>query len=587
MATSYTNKGAINNRTGLITITGDVGWGWGSIYELINGTEGNSAWFSGGAASGKYFKFDFGSGNAPVIDGFKWLQDSSSGHGNWKFEGSNNDTDWTTLESATALATAATTEHSFSNSTGYRYYRLLGDSGNISGGPYIREIKFKIDNSLAADTSYANEGGTGNRTSIITVTASSGVFWTGSVSTLVDGANAQTLLSAGNDITGKYIQFDFGSGNSKIIDELYWNDSGWSHTAVFSWQGSDNGSDWTTLGSGYRLTYTGIAILPQNGTGYRYYRLYGESGIIHGNPYIYEVEFKIVNSNPVTNYDDGTPSGGIVFGGQVVEVGAANYTDPAASGGIVIGGASGSEVEPVEVHQTDGAASGGIVFGGSVAERWYSPWAVAVKGGTYRIGGNLYTLAESAYYEGIGSIAAIVTCGAPPATAGYFRYDLLSINAAGTITVTAGTEAATPIMPSTPSGEIKLDHVLRYYGQTSIIQADIGKTWSAPVLTTMTATVDDDELAWAESSTDIDIKSYDQYGTLYTGSKVINAAITTGNGTIAPASRSGSGSTFTFTYTRGGADPGDVSPVITFSSPTGAFVTAFIKLLDVGGDLMV
>lgn len=284
-------------------------------------------------------------------------------------------------------------------------------------------------------------------------------------------------------------------------------------------------------------------------------------------------------------YDDGTSDGGFVFGGEVVEVGTSSYADGTPVGGIVLGGPATATEEPWEVHQVDGACVGGIVFGGEVEERWYNPWAVAVKGGTYRIGGEIYTLDENLYYEGLGTIAAIVGCGTPPAVAGRFRYDLLSIDDEGTITVTAGTEATTPIMPSTPSGEIKLDHVLRYYGQTSIIQADIGKLWTAPVLTTLTATVDDDELAWAEASTAITVTCRDQYGQLYTGGKVINAAITTGNGTLAPASRSGSASSFTFNYERDG-EATDESPLLTFSSPTGAFVTAFVRLLDSDGELM-
>lgn len=297
------------------------------------------------------------------------------------------------------------------------------------------------------------------------------------------------------------------------------------------------------------------------------------------------VQVECEESSAEPPYDDGTPSGGIVFGGEVVEVGTANAQDGVASGGIVFGG---EEVSTPENHQNDGISSGGIVFGGESAEQWVAEPnnLVAVKGGTYRIGGVLYTLTEALSYPGLGSIAAIVNCGTAPATAGLYRYDLLSIGAAGTITLTAGAEAATPVMPATPTSEVKLDHVLRYSGQTSIIQADIGKLYKAPQLTTLTAVVADDELTWAETSTTITITCRDQYGQLYTGSKVVNAAITTGNGTIVPASRSGSASSFSFTYTRGGNDPGDVSPLITFTSPTGPFCTAFIKLLDAAGDLM-
>lgn len=296
---------------------------------------------------------------------------------------------------------------------------------------------------------------------------------------------------------------------------------------------------------------------------------------------VVQVEYE--ESSAVPPYDDGTPSGGIVFGGEVVEVGTVNYTDPTASGGIVFGGA---EVSAEENHQVDGAASGGITFGGQVAERWYNPWAVAVKGGTYRIGGVIYTLANSMSYQGLGAIAALVAVGLPPATAGSYRYDLLSVDAAGTIKVTAGTEAAPPVMPATPSNEVKLDHVLRYYGQEQVVQADIGKMYVAPRLTTLTAAVTDAELSWAETSTTITVTFRDQYGALFTGAKVVNVSFVSGNGTVSPMSKSGSGSSFTFTYTRGGNDPGDVSPAIQFSSPTGPLSVVTITLLDAAGDPM-
>ena len=294
----------------------------------------------------------------------------------------------------------------------------------------------------------------------------------------------------------------------------------------------------------------------------------------------------LLESTAEPPYDDGASSGGLGFGGSVVEVATANYQDPAATGGLGFGGVG--DLSAPENHQVDGVCTGGLGFGGEVNEQWQAipNNAVAVKGGTYRISGTLYTLDEGMSYPGIGSIAALVNCGEAPAAAGLYRYDLLSIDASGTITVTAGTEAATPVMPATPTGEIKLDHVLRYYGQTTIVQADIGKLYMAPQLTTLTAAVADDELTWAETSTTITITCRDQYGQSYTGSKVVNAAITTGNGSIAPASRSGSASSFSFTYTRGGNDPGDMSPLITFTSPTGAFCTAFIKLFDAAGDLM-
>ncbi|MDP2362425.1 MAG: hypothetical protein Q8M94_01510 [Ignavibacteria bacterium] len=267
------------------------------------------------------------------------------------------------------------------------------------------------------------------------------------------------------------------------------------------------------------------------------------------------------------------------------KTGIPEYNDGTSSGGLVFGGEG--DISSPENHQSDGISSGGLVFGGIITEQWIAEpnnW-VAIKDGTYRINGVIYTLPITMSYEGIGEIAALKDCSASPAIANRYRYDLLSVDDEQNITVTAGTEAITPVMPATPPGEVKLDHVLRYYGQTSIIQADIGKLYVAPALTSLTAVAADNELSWGESSAIITVSCYDQYGALYTGGKVINAAIILGNGTISPASRSGTASSFTFTYTRGGT-AGDISPIIQFSSPTGPLTAIFITLLDVDGDPM-
>ena len=283
------------------------------------------------------------------------------------------------------------------------------------------------------------------------------------------------------------------------------------------------------------------------------------------------------------DYDDGVSAGCIVLGGAPAETTTRAATDGAAGGGIVLGGAETSD--PTNDH-VDGTAAGGIVFGGATTEQQTNPFAVAITGGTYRISGVVYTLTNTMYYDGIGDIAALNILSASPATVGTWRYDLLSIDDAQVITVTEGAEAATPVMPATPTGEVKLDHVLRYYGQTRIDQSDIGKLWVAPTLSSMTATATDDELAWAEASTTITVNLYDQYGSPYRTSTTISSSFDRGNGTVTPQSRSTTTGSATATYTRDGNDPGDISPTIKFETATGVFALVNITLLDAAGDPM-
>ena len=92
--------------------------------------------------------------------------------------------------------------------------------------------------------SYDNHGGTGDRTSDITVTASvspsGGVF-----SNLVDGATGADATDAvwwQGAMSGEWVKFDFGQ--SRIVDECRWlQDNSTTHGAVCQWQGSNNDTD--------------------------------------------------------------------------------------------------------------------------------------------------------------------------------------------------------------------------------------------------------------------------------------------------------------------------------------------------------
>lgn len=148
--------------------------------------------------------------------------------------------------------------------------------------------------------SYANAGGTGDRTAIITIT--SDVVKTGDWTRLIDGAFADGVFwFKTQNVAGLYIRFDFGGGVSKIITEAKWYQGLADAQGVWRWQGSDNGTDWTNIGNSFTLagslTQTQTE-LSGNTIGYRYYQLLGVSGATVVLKYQREIEFKIDNYSP-------------------------------------------------------------------------------------------------------------------------------------------------------------------------------------------------------------------------------------------------------------------------------------------------
>jgi len=405
--------------------------------------------------------------------------------------------------------------------------------------------------------------------------------------------NSSTFWGSYNHTVPQWWAYDFGAGNLYDILEIaitartpsYYGEAG----TDFLWQYSDDGINWFTRKSITGLSWSAgetkvinvkdvdpdpLQIVSQVYAQVEY--TVGPTGQHVSQAYA-QVEY--VPGAGTTELDDGTSSGGLVVGGPD----NVWYTDPVPNGGLVVGGTDGGAQTTISV---DPPSAGGLVVGGSDSAQWSNPWSVAVKGGTYRIGGAIYTLTNTLYYTGIGDIAAIVKLAVPPATPGKFRYDILVIGIDFAIHVVAGAEAATPVMPTTTASHVLIKHILRYYGQARIAQSDIGRNYTAPVVAQVAVSASDDELAWAELTSTLTVSVYDQYGALYRSNVVVNAAFLTGNGTLAPMAASTATGTTTFLYTRGGADPGDQSPIIKFSVPSGAVGTLLITLLDVSGNVM-
>lgn len=154
MATSYANTGGTGNRTAFITCTNTIALGSGapSITNFVDGVYASNTtdglWFSNQAVAGLWCKFDLTAmaAGTTCIDEAKWYQDNLQAQGIWKWQGSNDNTNWTDIGSSfTVAATNPQTQTQLSSNTlAWLYYRLIGVSGNASSFPWIHEIEFKI-----------------------------------------------------------------------------------------------------------------------------------------------------------------------------------------------------------------------------------------------------------------------------------------------------------------------------------------------------------------------------------------------------------------------------------------------------------
>ncbi len=338
MAQSYSNSGGTGQRYHLILGRSNVNWGAGGgkhVAYLLN-TPTNVIYFNdnGHAVSGYYIVFDFGS--ARIVDEAKWYQDNATSHGVWQWQGSNDDSSYTNIGSTFTLGGSTTQTQTTlnGNTTPYRYYQLLGVSGNVSDSPYTKAIEFQIDALVSTTPDYGNAYGTGDRTADVTVSqiqvsgngdlifGRSG-FVNPTMSLFVDGLNRVDGSGAGaiefgsghTAVSGRWIQWQFPS--AVVIDELRWHQDVINTHGTWKVQGSNDGSSWTdvgtsgTLGGDYndsrvnqynisansvfmsQSTFTGPS---GNTTGYIYYRLIGVSGSASLTPFLYEVTFRIADA---------------------------------------------------------------------------------------------------------------------------------------------------------------------------------------------------------------------------------------------------------------------------------------------------
>jgi len=124
-----------------------------------------------GASYPHWIKYDFGAGNQKVIISYWFRIYNHSDYYSrmpktWTFEGSNNDIDWTTLDTQTnqIFTAGGVYKYSFTNATAYRYYRLNISAGGTSGIIRIGEMQMKgIDSAAKIINRYSIKPVTGGK----------------------------------------------------------------------------------------------------------------------------------------------------------------------------------------------------------------------------------------------------------------------------------------------------------------------------------------------------------------------------------------------------------------------------------------
>lgn len=101
----------------------DIGTKWASYSE-------HPAWW----------RYDFGAGNGKVIQKYTILSEASNPVSEWTFQGSNDASSWTTLDSQTDQPTGTKKTYTITNTTAYRYYRIYITYRNGTYA-YLKEVE--------------------------------------------------------------------------------------------------------------------------------------------------------------------------------------------------------------------------------------------------------------------------------------------------------------------------------------------------------------------------------------------------------------------------------------------------------------
>lgn len=133
------------DRNSLVTPTFSFTAPDGTASNLLDGAAANNSTdstdFPVSPISNGKITFDFGS-TKQRINEITWEQNTGTTHGTWLIEASDDNSTWTTVKAAFTFGGSSQVT-SFTNTAGYRYYRLNQQTGSTSNSPWLHEIYFR------------------------------------------------------------------------------------------------------------------------------------------------------------------------------------------------------------------------------------------------------------------------------------------------------------------------------------------------------------------------------------------------------------------------------------------------------------
>lgn len=129
-----------------ITITGAFA---GIPLQSFHSVPQNNFYWSGGSGT-QIMTLDFGPSVSPICTGFRIFQSAATAQGTWRFQGSPDGVTWTDLDTGWSWNPTTNNgftflERTFTNTTGYRYYRFEKTAGSTNSGPWVNWFHLRLE----------------------------------------------------------------------------------------------------------------------------------------------------------------------------------------------------------------------------------------------------------------------------------------------------------------------------------------------------------------------------------------------------------------------------------------------------------